>query len=579
MITIKREKTCESVRPSSDPSTPSKSSKNNKKKKHKSHSDRTTPASQSIGDRGERPTPIQAGRLDHSRVDDRGRVDSSEVSHVKRDQRSKSRDGHSHRRKKDRSKRREQSSPDETPTHPPGKQSKKPHHPPLSASDPATIRSREVPDAPRESTNLSLPARPGSNNSALPNLVAREVNLGRTYDKVNPTAIHPDNAPFSGLQHRTPSQTAGSVTRQSSIAPPNFYHGVPRGPKAMKPSSKPSATASPRELVPQSKSACGKPRSQDHRSKENTVSDRKILAVKGTKAAILNRPNTPPVKHEEERDARLMPQVHGHSFIDLTQQTPPSHQATALNMASPSPTARRARHVTLPPSIPQKRKAVEDARPNEPAINLYDRSMKRLQAQRERNNEFIEEMENEMRLFKFQSLNETDRTSKHIAIHDSPKDRRATRNEGSFGPDLDDPGEGPSAPRPYQNASNRINGGQGVNIAASRSNVAPAWQESANQATANENVANVARRKKPTIAEQKQRKPEYSSDIPARGRVSDNDLIRIGKIRSSYGRHSAAPYAFSWHGRLRAAFKFLLTRQNADGSPAWTAHEIARIRR
>ena len=581
-VRIKQEKTNESVRPSLDPSTPSKSCKKHKKKKkqHKSRSDRTTPASQSVEHGSERPTPIPAGRLGHPRGDDRGRGGSSEASHVKNDQRSRSHDGHSHRRKKDRRKRRQYSALDETPTHPQQKEPKKPHHSLLSASDPATVRSREVPDTLRESTNLSLPARANSNNSALPNLVAREVNLGRTYDKIDPTADHPDGASLLGLSHHSASQNAGSATRQSSIAPPNFYHGVPRGLKSMNPRGETSTMASPRELAPQSKSSCGKPGLQDNRSTKTTVSDRPMLARKDTNAVIRNRPNTPPIKREGDHGASTRPQTDGRSYIDLTQQTPPKNQAQALTMASPSPIARRARHVTLPPSIPQKRKAVGNARPNEPVLDLYDRNMKRLRAQRARNNEFFEEMENEMRLFRFQSLPRAQITSKDNGTQSKPDDRLSLRHAGPVASEVDDPGEGRSAPRSHENANNRTDRGDNTTTVASRSHVAPPQQrERGNPAPVIGTTANIRPKKGPTVEEQKQHKPEFPSDIPEHGRASNDELIRIGKMRSRYGRHCAAPYAFSWHGRLRASFTFLLTKQNEDGTPAWSASDIARIRR
>lgn len=83
------------------------------------------------------------------------------------------------------------------------------------------------------------------------------------------------------------------------------------------------------------------------------------------------------------------------------------------------------------------------------------------------------------------------------------------------------------------------------------------------------------KRKQKPVAERKRRLPELSRDVPAHLRLPDADLIAIGRNSSSYERHAAAPYAFTWHGQLLAAYDHLLDW----GDDGWTAKEIKRVAR
>ena len=83
------------------------------------------------------------------------------------------------------------------------------------------------------------------------------------------------------------------------------------------------------------------------------------------------------------------------------------------------------------------------------------------------------------------------------------------------------------------------------------------------------------KRKRTSVAERKRRLPELSRDVPAHLRLPDADLIAIGRKSSRYERHTAAPYAFTWHGHLLAAYDHLLDW----GGDGWTAKEIMRLSR
>ena len=81
------------------------------------------------------------------------------------------------------------------------------------------------------------------------------------------------------------------------------------------------------------------------------------------------------------------------------------------------------------------------------------------------------------------------------------------------------------------------------------------------------------KRKRKPVAERKRDLPELSRDVPAHLRLPDADLIAIGRNTSPYERHRAAPYAFTWRGRLLAEYDYLL-RWEGNG---WTAKEIKRV--
>ena len=84
------------------------------------------------------------------------------------------------------------------------------------------------------------------------------------------------------------------------------------------------------------------------------------------------------------------------------------------------------------------------------------------------------------------------------------------------------------------------------------------------------------KRKKPSPAERQITKPKISRDVPEHNRLSDGDIIKIGRIKNSYERHRKAPQAFSWGGRLYREYKHLVVR-TVNGVPVWTAAQIMRL--
>ena len=84
-------------------------------------------------------------------------------------------------------------------------------------------------------------------------------------------------------------------------------------------------------------------------------------------------------------------------------------------------------------------------------------------------------------------------------------------------------------------------------------------------------------RNKISVAEKKKIKPELSKDVPDHLRLSHAGIKEVGKVINHYERHRRAPYAFTWHGCLRAEYKSLLD-QRGSALPIWTSDEIARIR-
>ena len=84
-------------------------------------------------------------------------------------------------------------------------------------------------------------------------------------------------------------------------------------------------------------------------------------------------------------------------------------------------------------------------------------------------------------------------------------------------------------------------------------------------------------KKKALTAERKLTKPELPATIPPQGSKTDAELIEIGKLINHYDRHSRAPYAYRWHGQLRASYHYLLDEMGKNDLPAWTKEEVTRI--
>lgn len=89
----------------------------------------------------------------------------------------------------------------------------------------------------------------------------------------------------------------------------------------------------------------------------------------------------------------------------------------------------------------------------------------------------------------------------------------------------------------------------------------------------------LVRRKGKTREQQKLTKPELSRHVARHLRLPEERIIEIGRTVESYERHKAAPYAFSWSGRLYAKYHHLLEQKKADGELVWTWQQISRITR
>ena len=65
---------------------------------------------------------------------------------------------------------------------------------------------------------------------------------------------------------------------------------------------------------------------------------------------------------------------------------------------------------------------------------------------------------------------------------------------------------------------------------------------------------------------------------PGTTRLSDAELIQIGKRIHRYERHKGAPYAFSWRGRLYAEYDYLMDWVDERGRVGWDFKEKARLK-
>ena len=65
---------------------------------------------------------------------------------------------------------------------------------------------------------------------------------------------------------------------------------------------------------------------------------------------------------------------------------------------------------------------------------------------------------------------------------------------------------------------------------------------------------------------------------PGTTRLSDSELIQIGKRIHRYERHTGAPYAFSWRGRLYAEYDYLMDWVDERGRVGWDFKEKARLK-
>ena len=86
------------------------------------------------------------------------------------------------------------------------------------------------------------------------------------------------------------------------------------------------------------------------------------------------------------------------------------------------------------------------------------------------------------------------------------------------------------------------------------------------------------KRKKPSHAERQLKNPKLDRNVPPHLRLSDEQIIEVGRSPVPYERHSGAPQAFNWRGHLYADHKYLLGR-GVNGVSAWTEEELRRVTR
>ena len=69
--------------------------------------------------------------------------------------------------------------------------------------------------------------------------------------------------------------------------------------------------------------------------------------------------------------------------------------------------------------------------------------------------------------------------------------------------------------------------------------------------------------------ERKQSKPVLSRHVPPRDREPDEKLIEYGRLKCTYDRHLAAPYAFRWCGKLYHEYRYLVGLRGKGGELLW----------
>ena len=97
------------------------------------------------------------------------------------------------------------------------------------------------------------------------------------------------------------------------------------------------------------------------------------------------------------------------------------------------------------------------------------------------------------------------------------------------------------------------------------------------QAPAQQATLSPKSRRKQQRAANRQQHPRLSSEVPEDDRLSDAELVNLGKEKDRYTRHCGAPYAFGVKGRLKAPYAHLLDMRHEDGSPVWTAQQQWRL--
>ncbi|KAL8982567.1 MAG: hypothetical protein Q9205_002958 [Flavoplaca limonia] len=92
----------------------------------------------------------------------------------------------------------------------------------------------------------------------------------------------------------------------------------------------------------------------------------------------------------------------------------------------------------------------------------------------------------------------------------------------------------------------------------------PLWQR-----TPQSTPPNTRRKNYIPADERKQSKPVLSRHVPPRDRESDEKLIEYGRLKCTYDRHLAAPYAFRWCGKLYHEYRYLVGLRGEGGELLW----------
>ncbi|KAL9030243.1 MAG: hypothetical protein Q9196_001621 [Gyalolechia fulgens] len=72
-------------------------------------------------------------------------------------------------------------------------------------------------------------------------------------------------------------------------------------------------------------------------------------------------------------------------------------------------------------------------------------------------------------------------------------------------------------------------------------------------------------KKRLSAKEQQSRNRKFDRSVVHNQRASDEELVRIGRYPHPYIRHSAAPYAFRYNGKLFADYRYLANKTDASG--------------
>ena len=85
------------------------------------------------------------------------------------------------------------------------------------------------------------------------------------------------------------------------------------------------------------------------------------------------------------------------------------------------------------------------------------------------------------------------------------------------------------------------------------------------------------RRNRKPVAEQELLRPRLPCVIPPERPLPESEIVRIGKIVNPYERHRAAPYAFSYWGRVYKKWAYLVHKRGEDGELVWDLAVVSRV--